>query len=195
MSTRPLNFVLLEPLRHVPRRARVTLRSDSRSPVCECALVGVIAQVIGTLLLQLLLLFDTVIATVIAVASSNSTAASQDPACTRDPRHTHAAHGRGARRGNGPTVGGGGAERRRSERQGSSATSPRGGGACRGQGSAGCCARGEKRGRPHGQRAHKCAPAKPRRSAATPGGGDPSDADQEGQDDREADEDTRRRRP
>ena len=146
-------------------------------------------------LLQLLLLFDTVIATVIAVASSNSTAASQDPACTRDPRHTHAAHGRGARRGNGPTVGGGGAERRRSERQGSSATSPRGGGACRGQGSAGCCARGEKRGRPHGQRAHKCAPAKPRRSAATPGGGDPSDADQEGQDDREADEDTRRRRP
>ena len=77
--------------------------------MCECALVGVIAQVIGTLLLQLLLLFDThtVIATVIAVASSNSTAASQDPACTRDPRHTHAAHGRGARRGNGPTVGGG----------------------------------------------------------------------------------------
>ena len=125
------------------------------------------------LLLQLLLLFDTVIATVIAVASSNSTAASQDPACTRDPRHTHAAHGRGARRGNGPTVGGGGAERRRSERQGSSATSPRGGGACRWQGSAGCCARGEKRGRPHGQRAHKCAPAKPRRSAATPGGGRP----------------------
>ena len=154
------------------------------------------------MLLQLLLLFDTVIATVIAVQSSNSTAASQDPACTRDPRHARCARTRGATRGR--SDGGGserrgaerrGSERRRSERQGSSALRAHAAGACRGQGSAGCCARAEKRRRRRRQRALKCAPAKPRRSAVSPGGGDPCDADQERLDVRKAVEGSSRRRP
>ena len=50
---------------------------------------------------------------------------------------------------------------------------------------------------PLGQRAHKCAPARLRPSAATLGGGGPSVAVQEGQDDREAktDEDHEDRGP
>ena len=130
------------------------------------------------------------------MASSNSTAAPQDPACTRDPRHVRCARTRGATRGR--SVGGGaerrGSERRRSERRGPNDRGPTQWGprgrSCRGRAAPAAHAR-KSAFAPQPVRAPKCAPAKPRRSAATPGGGDPSDADQEVQDDREADEDTR----